>query len=234
MHNLQKPHLLMIIDSLRCGGAEKQFVGIVNRINRDKFDISVCLTTDTGILLKYLNQEKLVHFFSVRKKNPLDFFKILIQVRKIIKKTKPDVVHCWLSYSNLLSQLASIKHHRYKMVASIRCSPKLYKQQNLFIKVIKRLIFDWPNKKSDIILENSQNVLNELIKMGYPHDKSFFIPNGIDSHYISNAARFKQFESLDDLMQDSITIVTAGRLEKHGFLSGSLAEFPSHSHVVTG
>ena len=214
MSSPQKPHLLMMIDSLRCGGAEKQFIEIVNRINRDKFDISVCLTTDTGILLKYLNRKKLVHFISIRKKTPWDFFKILIQVRKILKKTKPDVVHCWLSYSNLLSQLASIKHHSYKMVAGIRCSPKFYKQQNLFTQVIKRFIFDWPNKKSDIILANSQNVLNELIKMGYPHDKSFFIPNGIDCRHISNAAAFTRFENLDAFMQDNITLVTAGRLEK--------------------
>jgi len=101
--NKKKVNLLMIVPSLRLGGAEKQAVDLANAISDDMFNVHLITFEKDTDLLGDLNRKKVMFSRLVRKhKLDLSFTK---EIARIIRDGDIDIVHCTLQIAFLFGFL---------------------------------------------------------------------------------------------------------------------------------
>jgi glycosyltransferase involved in cell wall biosynthesis len=101
--NKRKVNLLMIVPSLRMGGAEKQAVDLANAISSDRFNVHLITFEKDTDLLGDLNRKKVMFSRLVRKhKFDLSFTK---EIARIIREGDIDIVHCTLQIAFLFGFL---------------------------------------------------------------------------------------------------------------------------------
>lgn len=171
--------LLMVISSLGGGGAERQFLETVNRLDRDKFDVSVCLTCREGVYFEELDASRVSNLICLHKQNRWDLFRLAKELRGLIKRVQPDIVHAWLYYSRFLASLATCGID-VPIVAGVRNSLRSHDDGTFTARAFRKWSSPFVNGSADVILANSQRVADELIDHGYDQSRVEFIPNGID------------------------------------------------------
>src|SRR6185436_4748828 len=125
-----KVRILHIIGQLAVGGCEKQLLGLCQRMNRDRYEITVCwysrfpgeLTqefTAAGVRLVFIDKFAL---------SPWKFF---VQLIRTIREAKPHIVHTWMYSANAWGRWAARLAGAQCMVASERVeilgSTRLYR-----------------------------------------------------------------------------------------------------------
>lgn len=176
---MQKIKVLHITQFLHYGGMERLIVNLAKEIDRNKFEISVCLLEPfrdtfferelkrTGIPLFSLNSKNIP--------NPIIFFRLL----KLLNNLRPHIVHTHLKavrYSFLPRVLAGIPVHIHTMHALAKIDTKKTKD-----RFVNRLIFRYGNVK---IVSVSREVARS-VKAVYRVD-SEVIYNGVEIDEFSN------------------------------------------------
>jgi glycosyltransferase involved in cell wall biosynthesis len=195
------------------GGVRRHLLDLLLNINKEKFDIhlvyndkrgdevfnsKINLLKNIGInLYKISEMERSI---SIRK-DIISLFKLL----KIVRKVKPDIVHCHSSKAGALGRIAAY----ICKVEKIYYTPHAYITQSLEISRVKRLIFNLIEKFLGLITTKTINVSlgeqkfaiqNKII----PLSKSLVIYNGIKG-LSSNISRKKK---------EDIIIGTVARLDE--------------------
>ena len=132
--------VLHIINSLKKGGAEGNLYRLCTshkKKYKKKINIVVLTLIDNGFYEKKLRQNgiKVISLGITNNKKILDFFKIIIKFRKIVKKISPDLVQSWMYHSNFLSLFIN-KKYKYKIFWNIRHSElnfKISKKKKILI-----------------------------------------------------------------------------------------------------
>ncbi|MBI3272531.1 MAG: glycosyltransferase [Planctomycetes bacterium] len=166
--------LLLVIDSLDVGGAEKQFIELVRRLDRGRYDVRVCLTVARGRLFQHLHGAcDEIHVF--QKRHRLDassFFSLL----RLLRSRPVDVVHSFLYYSNNLCKLAA-------GVAGVPVT--IVSQRGSYDRTISRAkqFFDrWTNRLADFVTTNAESIRAYQIRtQGVDADRIEAIANGLDT-----------------------------------------------------
>ena len=131
--NKEKINILMIVPSLRMGGAEKQAVDLANAISGDMFNVHLITFEKDTDLLGDLNRKKVMFSRLVRKhKLDLSFTK---EIARIIRDGDIDIVHCTLQIAFLFGFLGRWRSGRKPCLV---CS--LHTTVN---RSLKDEIFDW-------------------------------------------------------------------------------------------
>jgi len=94
---LNREVLLFVMHELAVGGAERVVSNLVNNLDREKFDIHLCLFKKKGALVETLADDVTLH--------DLRAFRVISGAPKLftlILKLKPDVVFCSITHVNLL------------------------------------------------------------------------------------------------------------------------------------
>jgi len=131
--NKEKINILMIVPSLRMGGAEKQAVDLANAISSDRFNVHLITFEKDTDLLGDLNRKKVMFSRLVRKhKLDLSFTK---EIARIIRDGDIDIVHCTLQIAFLFGFLGRWRSGRKPCLV---CS--LHTTVN---RSLKDEIFDW-------------------------------------------------------------------------------------------
>ncbi len=205
---MKKSKILLLINSLAGGGAERQFIELVKRLNRDKYDISICLTVENGVWYDELLREN----FDIKvlnKKNKFDIT-VIFKLAKLIKEKKPDIVHCWLFYSIGISLIASFFIRRkMKIISSIRECPLKFNFYYFLTKLLQRRI--------EKFIAISNFVKKKLIRDGIFSEKIVVVHNGLDIKEIekkySKSLLSKLSKESFGLKKDDSTVGFIGRLE---------------------
>jgi len=107
---MQKINLLYVITKLELGGAQKQLLNLINRLDRERFNIFL-FTAKNGFLLK---DALSINGLTIKKSrclerpiNPLKDFFALIEIYKYIKEHNIDIVHTHSSKAGILGRLAA-------------------------------------------------------------------------------------------------------------------------------
>jgi len=97
--------LLHIIGQLNVGGCEKQLLEMCRRMDKTKYELSVCYyTADKNALDKeFLAAGVSVYFIDKPALGPIRFFKKLCE---IIRQVQPDIIHTWMYSPNFWGRLA--------------------------------------------------------------------------------------------------------------------------------
>lgn len=223
--------ILFVIPSLAGGGAERVLIYLLQYINRNSFCPILVIFHKTNA---YANQlPKDVVTFNLNKKGPLDFFRLISRLSKIIKREEPDLILSFLTYTNYLTLIAK-SYSGYKIPVILTEHSTLSKSltNERFEYIKKRIILQF-YPKAESIIAVSQGVKDDLIENFFPfHNRISFIYNSIDIERISNLAREKVHHPW--LRNDIFLIVSAGRLtiaKNYPLLLKAIAVLKDQSNV---
>ena len=158
------------------------FEWIAEKINASLIEISFVLIIQKPSALEKFLREKNIPVYTFYYRNKKDFPLIFLKLYRLLKRLKPDTVHCHLLYASLLgltaSRIAGIKnriytrhhsdfHHRY-FPAGIKWDK-------------------WCNAMSTRVIAPSNAVSEVLIQLEHVHPaKVSLVPHGFDLDYFRN------------------------------------------------
>ncbi|GAI59835.1 unnamed protein product, partial [marine sediment metagenome] len=210
----KKIRILYIITGLTAGGAELHLSKIINNLSFSEFEKIVCSLTSTYDILPLIkNNTKSVYILDARKKR--DLIKIILQVRKIIKITNPNIVHCVMFHSNIIGRIAALLNiliFKRKMFISVQGRLKLGWTgliENIFDKTITRFIYSNSSK----IICVSNPLKRRLRKFKIKNQKLMIIPNGVD---VDKFSLERKGTCLDKYLKNTIDykkVIFVGRLD---------------------
>lgn len=105
---MKKIKLCIIVTKLELGGAQKVAISLCQKIDLNKFE-PFLICGCGGILDKEIEGKIKVYFIKdlVREISPLKDFKALVQIYKILKQEKPDIVHTHSSKAGIIGRLGA-------------------------------------------------------------------------------------------------------------------------------
>jgi glycosyltransferase involved in cell wall biosynthesis len=174
---MEKLRILFVIDHLGGGGAERQFINLVNSINRQKFESHVFITEKKGDRFRELDEHVKFHGLTdSQRRRTLKAFGLL---RKCLLDIKPHIIQTWLDYSTFLTALVvKTIRSRPRFVASLRTSTKeLYGYEVRFGRLKKSMLI-WAFKQADAVTTNSRFLMQQL--RNYDVEKVKVIYNGMN------------------------------------------------------
>ncbi len=174
------------------GGVEKVILELSIRLVKLGHEVCV-LSLDTA------NEKKEEWFQGVRivRVNAFDLTKIVglqlafsfglwSNAKKLIKDFNPDLIHLHnrFFFSTLLGLFLK-KHFQIPIIVTIHLGDINYITgiKGFFIRKIEKYMINLINKNSNALTAVSNNVKNNVVKLGINEEKCLVIPNGVDLEY---------------------------------------------------
>lgn len=232
--------VLFLIRSLDAGGAERQLIELVRHLDRSLFDPLIVTFYDGGLLRDEIREEDRIPVLSLGKSGRWDVFRFLIELNKIVRREKPDLVHGYLDVANLFA-LGVGKLNHIKVVWGLRASNIDLKNYDWTAEFVFRLS-GWLSALADGLIVNSQAGYDYHVRRGFSRKKMVVIHNGIDAElfYPDHDARIKKRAEWG-LDEHSLVIGQVGRLDPmkgpEFFIRAAakvLSEYPGVRFVYVG
>ncbi|MBI5369087.1 MAG: glycosyltransferase family 4 protein, partial [Planctomycetes bacterium] len=170
---INRTRLLLVIDSLEVGGAERQFLELVRRLDRTRYDVRVCLTVGRGRLFDRLTPlcDEVTVFEKRHRADPLPLLRLI----GLLRRRPVDVLHSFLYYSNALCKLASRVSRVPVLITSQRGS------YDRTLGRFKRWFDHVTNACSDQVTTNAESIRRYQVDLlGLAPERVETIPNGLD------------------------------------------------------
>ncbi len=175
--------ILYLVGGFSVGGTERHLSLILPALVDEGYEIRVCALGSDGpmseslasanISLQFLVPSLTCKFPKIR--GLLNFISIVCQVLRVLRETRPKVVHCFLSEPSIIGYLATVigdNHHT--LVLSKR--NQLVRPSIFFgDKFLERIALRSANR----VVAHSDMVRKELVSIGVNRDKITLIHNGI-------------------------------------------------------
>ena len=186
--------VLLFIDSLTTGGAQRQLVGLAALLTAKGYQVSVATYFDEPF---YAEDLHLNHIAYVCIPNSQNRFRRIFQVYRHFRKLRPDLVIAYLETPGILAVLVRLFGCRYKLIVSERNTT----QKPGIKDKIRFFLFRF----ADRIVPNSYSQ-SQFIITHYPNlsSKTTTITNFVDTEY------FKPGEY--HLTGEPLRILTIGRI----------------------
>lgn len=149
--------LLLLIDSLGSGGAQRQMVTIAPLLKQQGIDVEVLCYYQDAFFIEPFNRADIKVCWIIAS-NPI--IRIL-KIRSFIRKGNYDAVVSFLNTPDLLNCLAAIGGCHWKVITSERSA----KEENFH--TLRGKLIGWMKRYSDTIVCNSENARNLWLKY-YP------------------------------------------------------------------
>jgi glycosyltransferase involved in cell wall biosynthesis len=168
--------IAFIISNLAQGGAEKQFITLINGLNNFAYDITVYLyACQNEPFYKDLELNTSITYRKNRLTNRSSILKILEAIKSIrafLKSDEYDLVVSTLFMNNFLVRIAAPGFYKNKIIANVRTSIKLYNKWLLLSEKIQI--------KRSYLVFNSYKTLKDFSNILRPkyHSKLSVIHNG--------------------------------------------------------
>lgn len=196
----EKIKIVYIINSFVLGGAENMLLQLCRTLNKEKFEITVCSVTGSGILAAEF--EKLgINLKIYKKKNKIGLG-VIWQIYKFLKEIKPQIVHTHLFAADFWGKIAAI-------FAGVPIIITTEHSVNLDESWLKQKIKWLLSFFTDKIVAVSNGVKEYYIsKVKIKKNKFIVIYNGIDlSSFV-----FKGYKPID--LSQKINAVIVARLKE--------------------
>lgn len=215
----EKKKVMIVAASLDVGGAEKDIVRNIPRIDRNTYDISVTLFRARGSLAIKLEDENIrvncfannqvvlseadekinffVKFFEKLKIHLLKVtrsFKEFLYIRSQIKIHKPDIIHCFSPHAQIYVSLACLTSFT-KAKCIVSClSLQFYSKSSPLLALMEKYL---GHPLMDFFVANSKAVIQRLKSEKVPEDKIVLIYNGLDPKDYQIERTPKHFNAAD-------------------------------------
>ncbi|RME86581.1 MAG: glycosyltransferase [Anaerolineae bacterium] len=179
--------LTFLLRSLWSGGAERQFLELVKRLDRGTFHITVLLFYPQGDLFAELNALEDVTIASLEKRSRWDLLGFTRGLVEQIRAQKTDVLYSFLDVPNVFAAVAG-KMAGVKVVWGVRSSHMDFSRYDWTAGVVYR-VECFLSRFADCIVVNSQSGADYHRRKGFRGTRMRVIPNGVDtSRFQPNAA----------------------------------------------
>jgi glycosyltransferase involved in cell wall biosynthesis len=195
--------VLELIATLDPDGAQRQLVGLVTRLNRERFEPAVCALTRGGPLEEPLRARG-VPLRILGKRWKFDFA-VLGKIRAMIGEFGPDVVHTWMFTANAFGR-------RVAFDAGVRAVIASERNEDVWKPWLYRWIDRRYARRTFAVVGNAQGVIDYCVREEkIPAEKTRVIENGLDVDRLvpRDAAGFRARLGLPD---GARLIGTAARL----------------------
>jgi glycosyltransferase involved in cell wall biosynthesis len=174
--------VVVLVDSLAQGGAERQALEIARRLPEERFDVALCtLRGDLGYA--HLVPERLRPTV-IGTRNP---FAIARRLRDYLAVERPAIVHSLLEPSNFWNRLVSPGVGAPVVISSVRC-----RFMRPRFAVIEKLLA----RRCQAVVGNSVGIVRELVRwLRLPAAKVRLIANFVD---------FERFRPLPDEVRERV------------------------------
>ena len=195
---------LVVNEVCSLGGAENMSVKLANSLVER--NLQVYFVAAPGPLSK--NLDKKIHLFKIKKYNTLNMINIINDLSKIIKKIKPDIIHCQGATLSILVGIALKK-------SSLKSINILTHHSSKFSRLPRKLSFYLLNKYCNHFIAISHSKFMSLRNGKIPANKISIIPNFIDcdlyNNYVKSVNKKKLYHELN-ISPDSFIVIGVGRL----------------------
>ena len=165
--------VVLVIDDLEYGGAQRQVIELANNMDIDRFDVHVCTLSDYVPLGSQLKDSR-SRLHTVVKKNKVDFT-VVPRMARLLKLLKADVVHSYLFASDIASRLAGRLAGTRVVIGSERNANYSPKKRNI-------LAYRLTRRYVDLTIANSETGARFNSKMyGQPACDYRVVRNGVDT-----------------------------------------------------
>jgi len=194
-------HILHILPHLAGGGAERQMFYLSQELIQLGHHVDIAYLYEGK---KELNPPFIenANYFHINCNSNYDI-SILLQLIRLIKSQKPDLVHTWIRQMDIIGGLAAILTQKKWLLREPSSSKAYTGNWKHFLRL-------WLARFARLIVANSHNGLMYW-KKNYPHKNMCIIPNGVP---------FQSIDILPDHIIDNNQfkmnnfILYAGRIEK--------------------
>jgi glycosyltransferase involved in cell wall biosynthesis len=173
-------NVLHIINDLAIGGTEMTLYKLLSRTDRDKFKPTVISLNGVGKLGDRVRQLG-IEVESVRMKPSGLRLRSFVQLARIARRIKPDLIQGWMYHGNLAAQFAGLFVSKPASILwNIRQSLYTLDDEKPATARAIRMgarLSGWPSR----ILNNSQKSVSQHAAIGYETNRTVVIPNGFDS-----------------------------------------------------
>ena len=169
--------ILLVIDSLTSGGAQRQIVGLAKLLHEKGYNVKLIYYHNIEFYKPFLDGNGVKNELIEDSSNAI---KRIFNIRKAIKDFNPDVIISYLDTPNIITCLLKFCGMRYKLIVSERNTTQIlnYKEK------IKFLMMRWANiivpnsySQEKFIQNNFQKLANKVHTITNFVDTDFFVPS---------------------------------------------------------
>jgi glycosyltransferase involved in cell wall biosynthesis len=212
--------ILFVIDHLGSGGAEQQFVHIVNNVDAEK---QVHLTEGRGVRLSDLGGDITVSG-GYGKRVPL---RSIVELKNAIDSFKPDIVHSFLMYSCFITTLAlKFSQHKPRFIAQ-EFSPPAEILKEVSFPGLKKYLLAMSYRRANRVITIAKAVMERFISDGFVTDKEKvgYVHDGLNIEIYKEIEDREKLKATLGLSQDATYICFVGSLVQRKGIDTSIKAF---------
>jgi len=211
-HNSSKINILHIITDLDIGGSEIMLIKLLYHLKKDRFKNFVVSLKSNNPLKKFL-KDKNILIYELNLDYSRNKFNKVLNLLKIIKNYKPDIIHTLLYHADLIGIIIGKFILNKKVIWNIRCSNMNLKKYGKSGYLVFKLCSNLSNFPNSIIF-NSEIGKYYHINKGYCPKESYIIPNGFDlSVFKPDNIKRELFRAKYNINKNCICIGIASRYD---------------------
>lgn len=130
--------LMLLAIGLGVGGTETHILELASRIDRSRYDVTVCTFKSGGCLAEEL-QTRGYRVVSLNGKGKLDV-RVLFRLWKLLRKERPDVIQAFLFWANVAARLLGRALGTFPVISSYHDEVV---SEGWLIRTIDRLTLQW-------------------------------------------------------------------------------------------
>lgn len=204
--------ILFLARSLDRGGAERQLVVLAKGLACRGHSVAVAVFFSGGAYESELvgTGVRVIH---LGKKGRWDILSFLYRLVRLLRKERPAVLHSYLGVPNILAAALKPQLSGTRIVWGVRASNmdlSRYDWLSRLAYVLERRLAHF----ADCIIANSYAGKRYAVANGFPEDKTYVIPNGIDTErFRFDSEKRRQIRAEWGVCDDELLIGLVARLD---------------------
>lgn len=173
---LKKKKIVLLIDSIGPGGAQRQLVGLASFLKDKRYDVTVAIYHDIRFYENQLIRANISLVYLEKAHNPL--FRIW-HISRYIRKLNPQTVISYLETPSICACIAKLFNHRFKLIVSERnTTQQTGRNERIRFNLFRIADFIVPNAYSQeaYMREKFPKLANKIVTIPNFVDLVYFVP----------------------------------------------------------
>ncbi|MFH1755960.1 MAG: glycosyltransferase [Candidatus Latescibacterota bacterium] len=168
------PHpVVLVIDNLEYGGAQRQVVELANHIDPSQFDVHICsLSEYVPLADRMVDRERCLHVITKKWKYDVT---VVPRLAKLLRRLNADIVHGYLFAAEIVARLAGRLARTPLIFGSERNTDYLLKRRQLIAYRLTRGCMDL------LIANSNAGMQFDCLLFGYRPSQCRVVHNGVDT-----------------------------------------------------